>query len=94
MQLKDARHVDGPGLRAVFGCFPSGVIAVCAMRDGRLDGMAASAFTAVSLDPPLVSVCAQETSATWPRLRETEAGPEHAVVRPGDGVPVTVPEGW
>lgn len=67
--LQDIRQVDGQALRAAFGCFPSGVIAVCAMRDGRPDGMAASAFTSVSLDPALVSVCVQKTSATWPRLR-------------------------
>ena len=32
--------------------------------------MAASSFTSVSIDPPLVSVCAQNTSSTWPRLRD------------------------
>jgi flavin reductase (DIM6/NTAB) family NADH-FMN oxidoreductase RutF len=30
--------------------------------------MAASAFTGVSIDPPLVSVCVQNSSTTWPRL--------------------------
>lgn len=56
-------------LREVFGAFPSGVVALCAMRDGRPVGMAASTFTAVSLDPPLVSVCVQRSSQTWPDLR-------------------------
>ncbi len=31
--------------------------------------MAASAFTAVSLDPPLVCVCVRRESSTWPRLK-------------------------
>ena len=56
-------------LRQVFGCFPSGVTAVCAMVDGRPVGMAASSFTSVSIDPPLVSVCVQNDSQTWPKLR-------------------------
>ena len=56
-------------LRRVFGCFPSGVTAVCAHRNGAPVGMAASAFTPVSLDPPLVSLCVQNTSTTWPVLR-------------------------
>ncbi|OYD61467.1 flavin reductase family protein [Rhodococcus sp. OK302] len=61
--------VDSESLRRTYGCFPSGVVALCA-HDGRNPiGMAASSFTSVSLDPPLVSVCVQDTSTTWPRLR-------------------------
>lgn len=59
-----------PGvLRAAYGCFPSGVAAVCAVIDDVPVGMAASSFTSVSMTPPLVSVCIQDSSTTWPRLR-------------------------
>jgi flavin reductase (DIM6/NTAB) family NADH-FMN oxidoreductase RutF len=59
----------GDQLRRAFGCFPSGITAVCALVDGTPVGMAASSFTSVSLSPPLVSVCIQHTSTTWPVLR-------------------------
>lgn len=61
---------DSKALRAAYGCFPSGVTAVCALVDGVPVGMAASSFTSVSMDPPLVSVCVQNTSTTWPKLRD------------------------
>jgi flavin reductase (DIM6/NTAB) family NADH-FMN oxidoreductase RutF len=56
-------------LRRAYGCFPSGVTAVCALLDDAPIGMAASSFTSVSLSPPLVSLCVQHSSRTWPRLR-------------------------
>ncbi|MEV6923896.1 flavin reductase family protein [Dactylosporangium sp. NPDC051485] len=56
-------------LRRVFGAFPSGVTAVAALVDGVPAGLAASSFTSVSLDPPLVSVCIARTSSTWQVLR-------------------------
>jgi flavin reductase (DIM6/NTAB) family NADH-FMN oxidoreductase RutF len=62
---------DPAELRRAFGCFPSGVAAVCALHDGMPAGMAASSFTSVSLAPALVSVCVQNTSATWPLLRRS-----------------------
>ena len=34
--------------------------------------MAASSFTSVSLDPPLVSVCVAHTSTTWPVLSRAQ----------------------
>jgi flavin reductase (DIM6/NTAB) family NADH-FMN oxidoreductase RutF len=56
-------------LRRLFGLFPTGVTALGAMEDGRPVGMTASAFVAVSLNPPLVSVCIKRGSWTWRRLR-------------------------
>jgi flavin reductase (DIM6/NTAB) family NADH-FMN oxidoreductase RutF len=57
-------------LREAFGHFPSGVIAIAAEVDGILVGLAASTFVPVSLDPPLVSFCVQNTSETWPKLKD------------------------
>lgn len=68
MELR-AYSADTDELRKTFGCFPSGVTAICGLGDGVPMGMAASSFTPVSLDPPLVSICVQNTSATWPVLR-------------------------
>jgi flavin reductase (DIM6/NTAB) family NADH-FMN oxidoreductase RutF len=56
-------------LRTAFSAFPSGVTAVAGLRHGRPHGLAASSFTSVSIDPPLVSVCVAHTSTTWPLLR-------------------------
>ncbi|MFI6347408.1 flavin reductase family protein [Streptomyces sp. NPDC050560] len=62
------RPLDPAALRGVYGAFPSGVTAVAGLVDGAPVGLAASSFTSVSLDPPLVSVCADRASATWPAL--------------------------
>ncbi|GGM49787.1 flavin reductase family protein [Dactylosporangium sucinum] len=59
-------------LRRVFGAFPTGVTAIAALVDGEPVGLAASSFTSVSLDPPLVSVCIAHTSTTWPVLRRAD----------------------
>ncbi len=57
-------------LRKAYGCFPSGVLALSGLAEsGQPIGMAVSAFVPVSLDPPLVQICIQRTSTTWPQLR-------------------------
>jgi flavin reductase (DIM6/NTAB) family NADH-FMN oxidoreductase RutF len=63
------QDLDPQRLREAFGTFPSGVVAVAAEVDGQLVGLAASSFTSVSLDPPLVSFSIANTSKTWPDLR-------------------------
>lgn len=61
---------DPGALRQAYGTFPSGVTTVCGMRDGAPVGIAASSFVSVSMDPPLVSICVQHTSTTWPLLAD------------------------
>ena len=56
-------------LREAFGHFPSGVVAIAAEIAGVREGLAASTFVPVSLEPPLVSFCVQNTSMTWPKLQ-------------------------
>ncbi|MGW0817237.1 flavin reductase family protein [Streptomyces viridiviolaceus] len=68
--LTAATACDPAALRTAYGTFPSGVTALCALRDGTPVGFAASSFVPVSLDPPLVSVCVQHTSTTWPLLAD------------------------
>jgi flavin reductase (DIM6/NTAB) family NADH-FMN oxidoreductase RutF len=63
-------HLSPSSLREAFGHFPSGVIAIAAEIDGIRVGLAASTFVPVSLDPPLVSFCVQNSSETWPRLKD------------------------
>lgn len=59
-------------LRRLFGRFPTGVTALCALDQGKPVGMTASAFVAISLNPPLVSVCIKRGSGTWRQLRTCE----------------------
>jgi flavin reductase (DIM6/NTAB) family NADH-FMN oxidoreductase RutF len=63
------QDLDAARLREAFGLFPSGVVAVAAEVDGTSVGLAASSFTSVSIDPPLVSFSVANTSRTWPVLR-------------------------
>ncbi|WP_421842758.1 flavin reductase family protein [Mycobacterium sp.] len=66
----NATHkLTASSLREAFGHFPSGVVAIAAEVDGVREGLAASTFVPVSLDPPLVSFCVQNVSATWPKLK-------------------------
>lgn len=48
---------DNRELRNAFGCFATGVAIVCARHASLLRGFTANSFSAVSLAPPLVSLC-------------------------------------
>ncbi|SDE03254.1 flavin reductase family protein [Glycomyces harbinensis] len=69
MTLPTNQDLDPRRLREAFGLFPTGVVAVAASVDGRVAGLAASSFTSVSLNPPLVSFSIATASKTWPDLR-------------------------
>lgn len=70
MTTQHLTQPDQRTLRDAFGAFPSGVVAVAASVKGQLTGIAASSFTSISIDPPLVSFSVANSSTTWPLLRE------------------------
>ncbi|WP_326837134.1 flavin reductase [Amycolatopsis rhabdoformis] len=59
----DPRH-----FRSVLGHYPTGIVAVTALVDGRPVGMIAGTFASVSLDPPLVSFMPSRDSASFQEL--------------------------
>lgn len=53
--------------------FVTGVTVVTTTdAEGRPRGLAVNAYTSVSLDPPLVLICVQKTSLTYPALFESQ----------------------
>jgi flavin reductase (DIM6/NTAB) family NADH-FMN oxidoreductase RutF len=63
--------LDQDAFRAVLGRFPSGVTIVTVRgANGRDYGMTVSAFSSVSLEPPLVMACIGEDSSLKPMIAE------------------------
>jgi flavin reductase (DIM6/NTAB) family NADH-FMN oxidoreductase RutF len=63
--------VDASDYRRVLGHFPSGVTVVASEDPDGPVGFACQAFSALSLDPPLVLFSVGLTSTTWPRIEAT-----------------------
>lgn len=64
---------DSAEFRSVLGHFATGVTVVTGRSDEAPVGLAANAFTSVSLDPPLVLVCVARSSRSWPLIRASGA---------------------
>ncbi|HWU06503.1 MAG TPA: flavin reductase family protein [Streptomyces sp.] len=105
MLISEPRAVAPAEYRRVMGHHPTGVSVVTGMRDGAPVGMVVGTFSAVSMDPPLVSFMPTVASGTYTLLREAgsfcinvlaadqmELCRTMAVPRPDkfDGVPWTV----
>ncbi len=61
-------EVDAAAVREVHRRFVTGVTVVTTMDGDVPRGLAVNAFCSVSLEPPLVMVCVQTTSTTYPAL--------------------------
>ncbi len=61
--------LDADTFRSVLGRFASGITVITAVdADGRDVGMTASAFSSVSLQPPLVQVCVDRAASMFDAL--------------------------
>ena len=65
--------IDKDLFRAVLGRFASGVTIITTIdSDGRDQGMTVSAFSSLSLDPPLVLVCIDHAASLWPAFQQAD----------------------
>lgn len=65
--------VSADEFRRALGCFPSGVTVVTTLGDqGRPVGVTVSAFSSLSLDPPMVLFCLDKRTAALAAFSEGE----------------------
>ena len=63
---------ENEDLRQVMRNWASGVTVVTAKHDGQCHGMTVSAFTSISLQPPLVLVSLEKTSRTHEMIKNSQ----------------------
>src|SRR3954470_9279523 len=83
--------VDQIAFRGALSRFASGVTVVSTVQDGIDHAMTASAFTSVSLDPPLVLVCSHKTSRFHEAVLETGFWPVSVLAEEGPAASACVP---
>ncbi|WP_189149249.1 flavin reductase family protein [Streptomyces lacrimifluminis] len=67
-----SRRIEPTEFRNVLGHLPTGVVVLAGTTTRGPVGMAANSITSVSLDPPLIAVCAARTSSTWPLIQREQ----------------------
>lgn len=65
--------IDPAHFRTVMGHFATGVTIVTALEDGIPVGFTCQAFTALSLEPPMVALAPAKSSTSWPRIVKASA---------------------
>jgi flavin reductase (DIM6/NTAB) family NADH-FMN oxidoreductase RutF len=65
--------IDQAAFRQALGHFATGVTVVTTSHNDALYGMTVSAFSSLSLEPPLVLICIQTTTTTYEALAEASA---------------------
>lgn len=73
--------LDEEVFKAVLGRWASGVTIVTSTAGERVHGMTVSAFSSVSLDPPLVLVCADKSSITHELIEESGVYAAHILAK-------------
>jgi flavin reductase (DIM6/NTAB) family NADH-FMN oxidoreductase RutF len=64
------RAVDGERFRRALAVHAAGVVVITAHSGGAPVGLTATSFSSVSLNPPLVSFYVDQSSTTWPWLKD------------------------
>lgn len=68
----DGHQVERDAFRQIVGHFTSGVTIITAREAGTNMGITASAFSSVSLEPPMVLVCVNKSTGTCHAISRTK----------------------
>jgi flavin reductase (DIM6/NTAB) family NADH-FMN oxidoreductase RutF len=60
--------IDGSEFREVLSHFATGITIVTSSTESGPVGFTCQAFSALSLDPPLIIIAASNNSSTWPKI--------------------------
>ncbi len=71
MRIQSLQESDPRTLRKTLGHFASGVTVITTVHESRVHGMTATAFCAVSFEPPLVLVCVENRRHMHRLLRQS-----------------------
>lgn len=71
MHAVDTATIDARTYRNALGRFPTGLTIVTGLDGDEHLGFTCQSFSAMSIDPPLVSFGVMKSSTTYPRLRES-----------------------
>jgi len=63
--------ISSDRFREVLACWATGVTIVTSRQGDRVQGMTVSAFNSVSLDPPMILVCADRSAITQGLIAES-----------------------
>lgn len=74
-------ELDAQAFKDTLSRFPSGVTVVTSILDGAPSGMTVSAFAAVSLTPPRVSICVSLEAETRPAIEASGCFAVHILGR-------------
>lgn len=74
-------ELDPQTFKNTLSRFPSGVTVVTSIADGIASGMTVSAFAAVSLDPPRISICVSHEAETRPVIESSRSFAVHILGR-------------
>ncbi|MEO5931505.1 MAG: flavin reductase family protein [Candidatus Kapaibacterium sp.] len=83
---RDTPSASGDDLKQALRQFASGVTIVTAEHDGELFGITVSAFTSISLDPPIIMVSINTASAIAASITEAEHFGVHILAEDQDGL--------
>ena len=71
--MTDHEALDSTTFRRIVGRFATGVVVVTTVTDEGFHGLTANAFCSVSLEPPLLLVCADRLARGHDRIAQTGA---------------------